>query len=103
MMFGAAGAPVPDCAGGAAGRLRPRWNADALARVDLRLPGIAVRKVTTSSAGQDSLVLEARPGRHRQSHADSRLELLYQDTLEAPIPQDMLRLLEKLGSAGRQR
>ncbi|HEX2116129.1 MAG TPA: hypothetical protein VHM01_17120 [Alphaproteobacteria bacterium] len=65
--------------------------------------GMAVRKPNISSAGQNSADLEARPGRPRRGDTDSRLASLYQDTLEAPIPQDILRLLEKLESVARQR
>jgi hypothetical protein len=63
--------------------------------------GIAVHKRNTSSAGQEIAALEARPVRPRQGPTDTRLTALYQDTLEAPIPQDMLSLLEKLGTVAR--
>jgi hypothetical protein len=59
---------------------------------------ITVRKPSSTSSGQKSTGSEARPGRLRPNEADSKLALLYQDTLEAPIPQDMLRLLEKIGT-----
>jgi len=59
---------------------------------------IAVRKPSSTSSGQRGTGSEARPGRLRPSEADSKLAELYQDTLEAPIPQDMLRLLEKIGT-----
>jgi hypothetical protein len=57
-----------------------------------------VRKPNSPSLGQKSTGSEARPGRLRPSGADSKLASLYQDTLEAPIPQDMMRLLEKIGA-----
>jgi hypothetical protein len=63
--------------------------------------GIVVRKLSTRSLGHENQGSEARPGHPRQSGNDSKLASLYQDTLEAPIPQDMLRLLEKLGGTGR--
>jgi hypothetical protein len=59
---------------------------------------ITVRKPSPTSSGQKSTGSEARPGRLRPSAADSKLVSLYQDTLEAPIPQDMMRLLEKIGA-----
>lgn len=37
-------------------------------------------------------------GPTHRSRTDSKLATLYQDTLEAPIPQDMLRLLERIGA-----
>ena len=61
--------------------------------------GIDVRKPNISSPRYDNADRETP----RQGHTDSRLALLYQDTLEAPIPQDILRLLEKLGSAAGDR
>ena len=64
--------------------------------------GIAVRKLKIGSARQEDMSREPRPGRPCQGHTDSRLASLYQDTFEAPIPQDMLRLVEALGSAVRQ-
>jgi hypothetical protein len=60
---------------------------------------IAVRKPHSTSSGQESTGFEARPARLRPSEADSKLVALYQDTLEAPIPQDMLHLLEKIGAS----
>ena len=62
-----------------------------------------MRKPNNSSVAQDKSGSGARPERPRQPHADSRLESLYQDTLDAPIPQDMMRLLEKLDGGSRPR
>jgi hypothetical protein len=59
---------------------------------------IAVRKLHPFSTRSESAGSAARPGRTRPSQADSKLAALYQDTFEAPIPQDMLRLLEKIGA-----
>jgi hypothetical protein len=59
---------------------------------------IAVRKPSSISSGQKVTGSEARPGRLRPNEGDSKLASLYQDTLEAPIPQDMLSLLEKIGA-----
>jgi hypothetical protein len=42
-----------------------------------------------------------RPRRHGRT--DSKLATLYQDTLEAPIPQDMLRLLDRIGADSGER
>lgn len=58
-----------------------------------------MRKPSSTSSGQKGTGSEARPGRLRPNENDSRLASLYQDTLEAPIPQDMLRLLEKIGAS----
>ena len=63
--------------------------------------GIVVRKLNSSPLGHESQGPEARPARPRQGAPDSKLASLYQDTLEAPIPQDIMRLLEKLGTTGR--
>jgi hypothetical protein len=60
---------------------------------------ITVRKPHSPSSGQDGTGSEARPGRLRPSQSDSKLVSLYQDTLDAPIPSDMLRLLEKIGTS----
>jgi len=57
-----------------------------------------VRKPHPTSSGPDSAGAQARGHAPRQDRADSKLASLYQDTLEAPIPQDMLRLLEKIGA-----
>ena len=59
---------------------------------------IAVRKPSSTLSGQKGTGSEVRPGRLRPNEADSKLATLYQDTLEAPIPQDMMRLLEKIGA-----
>jgi hypothetical protein len=72
-------------------------------RVDLRPPGIAVRRPTNSTLAQDRKDREARPECPRHGRNDSRLASLYQDTLDAPIPQDMIHLLEKLKAAYRER
>lgn len=48
---------------------------------------------STAPGVSDSIT---RPGRTRRDEADSKLVQLYQDTLEAPIPQDMLSLLERI-------
>lgn len=54
--------------------------------------------------GSESAGSSAHPRRTRHSQADSKLAALYQDTFEAPIPQDMLRLLEEIGaSADKER
>ena len=58
-----------------------------------------MRKPNKSSVAQDKV----SSGAPRPGDADSRLESLYQDTLDAPIPQDMIRLLEKLEAASRHR
>jgi hypothetical protein len=58
-----------------------------------------VRKPNSTLTGPGNTGSEARRRRSRQNHADSKLAALYQDTLEAPIPQDMLRLLEKIGAS----
>jgi hypothetical protein len=60
---------------------------------------IAVRKPNSNTPGHTSTGSEARPSRIRQTQSDSQLAALYQDTLEAPIPQDMLRLLEKIAES----
>lgn len=61
---------------------------------------VIVRKPNPSPSGpQDTGSAEHR-GEKRHSPADSKLAELYQDTLEAPIPSDMLRLLERIGTGG---
>lgn len=60
---------------------------------------IAVRKPHHTSSGPESAGSERRGHGSRRGQPDSKLASLYQDTLEAPIPQDMLRLLEKIGSS----
>ena len=57
-----------------------------------------MRKPSSISSGQKVTGSEARPGRLRPNEGDSKLASLYQDTREAPIPQDMLSLLEKIGA-----
>jgi hypothetical protein len=61
---------------------------------------IAVRKPHSTTSGPEAAGQEAR---RAGSRPDSRFASLYQDTLEAPIPQDILSLVEKLGSFGRER
>lgn len=58
-----------------------------------------MRKPHSTSTRPGNTGSEARGRRSRQNHGDSKLATLYQDTLEAPIPQDMLRLLEKIGAS----
>jgi hypothetical protein len=59
---------------------------------------ILVRKSHPIFSGPESAGSAARPDRTRHSQADSKLAALYQDTFEAAIPQDMLRLLERIGT-----
>lgn len=58
-----------------------------------------MRKPHHTSSGPEGARSQAGGRSSRQNHADSKLAALYQDTLEAPIPQDMLRLLEKIGGS----
>ena len=55
-----------------------------------------MRKPQPISSAPENTSSATRPGRTRPSQGDSKLAALYQDTFEAPIPQDMLRLLEKI-------
>lgn len=64
--------------------------------------GITVRKPIPIPAGPEATVSSARAKGPRQAQADSKLAALYQDTFEAPIPSDMMRLLEKIGTLAEE-
>lgn len=55
-----------------------------------------MRKPHHSSTGPGNDDSLTQSGRMRHGETDSKLAELYQDTLEAPIPQDMLSLLERI-------
>lgn len=60
--------------------------------------GDTVRKPSRTSAADREAVDESGSGRRGARRTDRRLADLYQATLEEPIPDDMLRLVEMIGT-----
>jgi hypothetical protein len=59
--------------------------------------GINVRKLKRNPRIRRDDADQPWPTKDGQAGIDYRLAGLYQATLDAPIPQDMLRLVEKIG------
>ena len=64
----------------------------------LRQSKVTVRKTRPTISEPENRGSDGHRSPTPHSRTDSKLATLYQDTLEAPIPHDMLRLLEKIGA-----